>query len=309
MELKEKIQFASNQTDAGLDAFFQLRPITDVPHEGDADLYLQGLSSEALFTSYHDVLQAMVWLHAQGVTRFCDLGCGVGRTVLLWSWLFPESQGIGVELVPERLQEARGAALARGLINTHWIEGDFSSPAMQLPEADAYFIYLSTGPALDALLEKIKKRARPAWVLVIESHADLKPRLQWESWWLVAQAQRFSLSSHRHDPWLSLYKIRNEHPALALERAWEIRSGLLPAELQQHPGPLSYLLSKSFQRHWEVVIQENGEQWTMETLGMRWHGPDEIEGQFPPWQFRWAAGLIGLRHIPCLLYTSPSPRD
>ena len=298
MERQDKIHFVSKQTDTGLDTFFQLRLITDVPHEGADDLYLKGLSGQALYTSYHDVLQAMEWLHAQGVTTWCDLGCGVGRTVMLWSWLHPECLGVGVELVPERLQEARGAALAKGLSNTRWIEGDFASPSQPLPEADAYFIYLSTGPALDALLAKIKKRAKQCWVVVIESHADLKPRLQWEAWWLTPHPQRFSLSSHRHDPWLALYRVRSDHPALALERSWEIRSGLLPSELAQHPSPLGYLLSKSFQRHWEVVIQENGQQWTMETLGLRWHGSDVIQGQFPPRQFKFTIGDIGLRHLP-----------
>lgn len=298
MDLREKVQFIATQSNASVDAYFQLVPVTDVPHEGNEDLYLQGLTPEALFTSYRDVLAAMEWLRGQGVRSWCDVGCGVGRTVLLWSWLYPDSTGIGVELVPERLEAARGAGLAGGLSNTRWIEGDFASPGLALPEADAYFIYLSTGPALDALLEKIKKRGRPAWVLVIESHGDLKPRLQWESWWLWPQPQRFALVSERHDPWLSLYRIRLEHPAHALERSWEGRTGLLPAELAQHPSPLGYLLSKSFQRHWELVILELGEQWTMDTLGLRWHGPQEVQGQFPERQLKWSDDSLGLRHIP-----------
>lgn len=303
MDTKGKIHFVSTQSDAALDAYFQLRPVTEVAHEGTEDLYLQGVSSEALFTSYKDVLSAMGWLRRQGVQRWCDIGCGVGRTVLLWSWLYPEAVGVGIELVPERLNEARGAALAHGLTNTHWVEGDFSSPSLELPEADAYFIYLSTGPALDAVLEKLKKSGRPSWVVVIESHGDLKPRLQWESWWLAPIPQRFSLSSHRHDPWLGLYQIHSEHPGHALERSWEGRSGILPDELFQHPSPLGYLLTKSFQRHWEVVIGEDDAagtlaQWTMDTLGLRWHGSDSIQGQFPPRQFKWRLHSIGLRHVP-----------
>lgn len=298
MNIQEKIQFVLQQSDSRLDAFFQLRPITDVNHEGTEDLYLQGLTSEALYTSYKDVLGLMEWLKGQGVNRFCDLGCGVGRTVLLWSWLFPDAQGIGVELVPERLNEARSAGLAKGLQNVNWVEGDFSSPSVELPKADVYFIYLSTGPALDALIDKIKKQSNNAWIAVIESHGDLKPRLQWESWWLVPHSQRFTLTSQRHDPWLALYKVNSTHPGFGLERSWDGRAGLMPSELELHPNPLSYVLSKSFQRHWELVIGENNEQWTMETLGVRWHGPLEIEGQFPPRQFKWIKGNIGLRHIP-----------
>lgn len=298
MKGQEKIQYVTQQSDAVLDTFFQLRLITDVAHQGSDDLYLQGLTGEALFTSYHDVLSVMEWLHHQGARSWCDLGCGVGRTVLLWSWLFDDAQGVGVELVPERLQEARGAALSLGLGNTRWIEGDFSSPSVKLPKSDVYFLYLSTGPALDAVLEKIKKSAPQSWVVVIESHGDLKPRLQWESWWLAPQAQRFPLKSQRHDPWLAVYRVRSEHAAHALERSWEGKSGLLPHELSLHPSPLGYLLSKSFQRHWEVVIGEDGAQWTMETIGLRWHAFDTIQGQFPPRQFKWKPESIGVRHLP-----------
>lgn len=298
MNIQEKIQFVLQQSDSRLDTFFQLRPITDVKHEGSEDLYLHGLSSEALYTSYKDVLSLMEWLKSRGVKRFCDLGCGVGRTVLLWSWLFPDGEGVGVELVPERLEEARAAGLSKGLQNVKWIEGDFSSPSVKLPDVDVYFIYLSTGPALDAVLEKIKKHGKDVLVAVIESHGDLKPRLQWESWWLAPTSQRFTLTSHRHDPWLGVYKVNSTHPGLSIERSWEGRAGLMPADLELHPNPLSYVLGKSFQRYWELVIGENGEQWTMETLGVRWHGPQAIEGQFPPRQFKWSKGNIGLRHIP-----------
>jgi SAM-dependent methyltransferase len=290
--------FIQGQSTESLDAFFRVRPVTDVPRSGPEALYLQGLTHEALFTSYHDVLGVMEWLYTQGARSWCDLGCGIGRTPLLWAWLYPEGRGVGVELVPERLEEARASARALPLSNTHWIEGDFASPSFELPAADAYYLYLSTGPSLDALLEKIKKRARPAWVVVVESHGDLKPRLNWESWWLVPHGQRFKLQSHRHDPWLALYQVRPLHPGLQLERSWEGRSGLLPEELSRHPSPLGYLLGKSFHRHWELVVAEAGALWTLDTLGLSWHDSETLQGQSPPRQVKWRAGEIGLRRLP-----------
>lgn len=298
MELSEKTQFVAQSTNGALDAFFQIRPVTDVPHQGPAELYLQGLTPEALYTGYNDVLQAMLWLRRQGAQSWCDLGCGVGRTCLLWSWLFPEGRSHGVELVPERIEEARGSARALGLGNTLWSEGDFASPQFQLPASDAYFIYLSSGPALDALLEKLKRLPQSVWVVVIESHGELKPRLQWESWWLAPRTQRFPLQSHRHDPWLSLYQTRGLHPALELEQSWEARMGLLPADLAQHPSPLGYLLTKSYQRNWEVVIASDERPWTMDSLGLRWHDAETIQGEHPPRQFQWGLGKIGLRRLP-----------
>jgi hypothetical protein len=132
----------------------------------------------------------------------------------------------------------------------------------------------------------------------VESHGDLKPRLVWEAWWLVPQAQRFKLQSHRHDPWLAVYQLRPSHPGLQLERSWEGRSGLLPEDLSRHPNPLSYLLGKSFHRHWELVVAEGEALWTMDTLGLSWHDPETLQGQHPPRQVQWRTGSLGLRRIP-----------
>ncbi len=161
-----------------------------------------------------------------------------------------------------------------------------------------YFIYLATGPELDALLAKLKKLSAPTWVVVIESHGDLKPRLQWEAWWLAPTPQRFQLHSQRHDPWLQVYRTRPDHPVFSLEDNWEGRQGLLPSELALHPSPLGYLLSKSYQRHWELVIAQADEKWTMETLGLKWHDPQTLQGSHPPRQLTWGKVTVGVRRVP-----------
>ena len=295
--ITEKISQLRSQTTKSIDGFFGLRPITDVDRVGADVLYLKGLTPEALYTSYHDLFEVMSFLYDKGARSWCDVGCGVGRTCLLWSWL-TDSPAVGVELVPERLEEARAASRGFPLPQVSWIEADFASPARHIPDSDVYFIYLSTGPQLDALLSKLKRRARPAWVVVIESHGDLKPRLQWEGWWLAPTANRFSLHSHRHDPWVQVYRTRPDHPVLQLEEAWEGRKGLLPEELALHPSPLGYLLGKSFQRNWELVIEEQGEMWTMETLGLAWHTPASVQGVFPPRQVNLSSATVGLRRLP-----------
>ncbi|MBY0516980.1 MAG: class I SAM-dependent methyltransferase [Bacteriovoracaceae bacterium] len=293
----EKIDFIKGQSTAQVDLFFNLKPISEVEREGHESLYLSGVTSEALYTSYQDLLEVMPWLYKQGARTWCDVGCGVGRSCLLWSWLTQE-RAIGIELVPERIEEARAACRSKNLSQIHWIEGDFSSPSRALPESDVYFLYLATGPQLDALLAKIKKRSTPSWVVVIESHGDLKPRLQWEAWWLAPTANRFSLKSFRHDPWVQVYKTRPDHPVFHLEDSWETKSGLLPQDLALHPNPLGYLLTKSFLKNWEIVIDERGEKWTMETIGLAWHDMNTVQGHLPPRQVSWSRENIGLRRIP-----------
>jgi hypothetical protein len=72
----------------------------------------------------------------------------------------------------------------------------------------------------------------------------------------------------------------------------------MPADLAIHPSPLGYLLSKSRQLNWELVIEEEGELWTMETLGLSWHDPQSIAGLHPPRQINWSRVKVGLRRIP-----------
>ncbi len=293
----EKIDFLKGQSTSQIDLFFHLKPIAHVDRVGHESLYLTGVTTEALYTSYHDLIEVMPWLYKQGARSWCDVGCGVGRSCLLWSWLTQE-KAIGIELVSERIEEARAASRAKNLTHIHWIEADFSSPSRNLPDSDVYFLYLATGPQLDSLLAKLKKRSTPSWVVVIESHGDLKPRLQWEAWWLAPTANRFSLKSFRHDPWLQVYKTRPDHPVFLLEDSWETRSGLLPQDLALHPHPLGYLLSKSFLKNWEIVIDERGEKWTMETIAMAWHDMNTLQGQYPCRQVTWSRDNIGLRRIP-----------
>ncbi len=145
---------------------------------------------------------------------------------------------------------------------------------------------------------KLRRRATPSYVVVIESHGDLKPRLLWENWWLTPLAQRFNLTSKRHDPWIQVYRTRPDHPARALEDSWEGRSGLLPTELKLHPSPLGYLLTKSYQKNWELVISEAGAMWTMDTLGLSWHESQSVEGQYPRRVVKWGEVQVGLRRIP-----------
>ncbi len=136
---ENKLTYLRSLSTSEIDEFFHLTPVTDVPREGAEHLYLTGLTPEALFTSYHDVIEVMEWLHSQGAKSWCDLGAGIGRTCVLWSWLYGGAS-TGVECVPERLNVARMASLRLSLLSAQWLEADFSSPDFKLPESDVYFI-------------------------------------------------------------------------------------------------------------------------------------------------------------------------
>lgn len=70
---------------------------------------------------------------------FLDLGSGLGKVVLLVA-LLSGAQAHGVELDPRLVAGSRAAALALGLHNAHFIEGDIRVAA--LPAADAYYMFI-----------------------------------------------------------------------------------------------------------------------------------------------------------------------
>jgi hypothetical protein len=293
--LKEKQEFIRLQSDVSVDRYFHLKAVTEVNREGSEELYLKGLLPEALYTSYRDLLEVMEHLYRAGARSWCDVGCGIGRSCFLWSWLFDDTESVGIECVEERLEEARSAS--RHLPRMKWICADYSAVDFKLPACDVYFLYVATGPRLDQFLAKLKKIPGSPWVVVIESHGDLKPRLNWESWWLPVSPGKFSLSSQRHDPWVSVYQKRAHHLIYELEDMWETRTGVLPDELARHPQPLGYLLSRSNLTQWELVIETQGELWTMDTLGLRWHNNTTLQGEFPQRLVNLSESRVGLRPI------------
>ena len=295
MQLQEKLAFIFDSTDEQLDQLFGIKAITDVSKEGPEDLYLKGVTARALFSSYRDLAEVMVQLHQGGVRSWCDLGCGIGRSVFLWTWLFDDTRAVGIEVVGERLALARAHSLKD---RTTWLEADFAGVDFKLPAVEVYYVYLATGPRFDRLLTKIKKLPGRPQLVVVESHGDMKKRLQWESWWLTSTDLRFKLHSHRHDPWGSVYQKTGDSLFFQLEEKFELQSGILPADLRKHPSPLGYLLSKSSQSSWELVIEENQQKWTMDTLGLEWFDQQSLRGLNPPRQVSWDQCTIGLRLIP-----------
>jgi arsenite methyltransferase len=63
-----------------------------------------------------------------------DLGCGAGIDTLLAARLvFPGGRAIGLDTLPEVLEQARGHALQGGITNVEWLRGELES--IPLPDA------------------------------------------------------------------------------------------------------------------------------------------------------------------------------
>jgi SAM-dependent methyltransferase len=294
--LLEKIEFIRSHDDQKIDEFFNISAISLINRKGQSEFYLEDISPQALYSSYKDFLDVMLFLYQQGAKVWCDVGCGIGRSCFLWCFLFDDVESFGIEYVEERLEISRYAT--RKDARLHWIQGDFSSSEFNLPRADVFFLYIASGPFLDSLLQKIKKLSYDPMLYVIESHGEVIARLKWESWWLKELSKKFKLHSHRHCPWGQIYLVEHSSYAFELEASWECRDGLLPDELSMHPHIGSYLLTKSYQKNWELIIEESDLLWSMDTLGLTWFDSVSIQGSYPVRQLDFKRFRVGLRRIP-----------
>jgi SAM-dependent methyltransferase len=64
--------------------------------------------------SFMDMIPLAI-LARKGARTVCDLGCGAGQFLIEWVKGGPERRGVGVDLAPESIEEARKSAAAQGV--------------------------------------------------------------------------------------------------------------------------------------------------------------------------------------------------
>ncbi len=217
----------------------------------------QGLSSEALYTSRNDFLS--IFRHPLIQGKLVDLGCGTGEGCLLYGSLFPERQAVGVDFEKARLFYGEKFRKKFKITNVELLHANLLTDS--IPEGDLYFIYFPTGPVLDRILFELYQHQRNFYLIAIESHGDLLPRLGLENW--LSLKDKIPLDQARHYPYACLY-----------ERNSQCRdSSLLPFEL-------------SFKRQF-LLIRERNEVWIGDTYGLEWTLEDRFELLTPPRTIYW----------------------
>ena len=118
--------------------------------------------------------------------QVCDLGCGVGGTLLHLAARWPEAALTGVTLSAEQVRIARAQAAARGLCDRlQVVQSDFTRPPT-LPRADLVIAIESHvhAESAGAFLRAARAHLRPGGVLVVVDdmlaapEADFPPRGQ-----------------------------------------------------------------------------------------------------------------------------------
>ena len=204
----------------------------------------KGLTPEALCTSADDLVR--ICSHPLVHGTWIDLGSGYGHTVKFYREAFPGRRAIGIEK-----EEARIAVAKKLAADGEFIQGDLLHT--DIPDGDTYFLYFPQGHVLDRILSELARKNSFSLV-VIESHGDLFPRLDKETWFSCRA--EIPLQSARHHESARIY-VPN--------------SG---------PRNLSGLHAYSFREFSFLVKDESGEWWG-DSYGLFASG-DQYLLQHPP---------------------------
>lgn len=210
---KEITSLLKKNSDELIDNLFFL-PIKETENELLNSSYIYGeeayiqksLRPSALFTSYQDYFQILNQLEKLGHKSLIDCGAGYGRASLLAQLFFPEIEVYSLELVSERIEKGKQAALALGLETKYFCKFNLFSDL--LPKSDVYFIYLPTGKLLKHIFNQIFILAKihPITLVVIESHGDLVQTIKRDYPWCQSSEGILKTHQKRHDQTIYLFQ-------------------------------------------------------------------------------------------------------
>lgn len=213
------------------------------------------LDPRALYTTLEDFFHIMKspWTFGTWV----DLGAGAGESVLMYASLFPERRSIGIECAGARVRAGEELRKRLGIGNAQLREADLL--CCEIPDAQTFFLYFPTGHVLDRVLNELRAKGSFRYLIVVESHGDLLPRLNKEKWLKIVG--RIPLSSPRHHP-----------NAIVYERGAD----------SNEVGPHQV----SFHEKYLLFTDPRGE-WIGDSFGLEWLKDEQYQLLRPPRTIEW----------------------
>ena len=212
-----------------------------------------GTSPEALYTDREDYLNIFKALPPSKL--WVELGSGVGLGPLLFALEHPMAKAIGLEFDRSRHDAAVKMKYEMSLANLEFQHADLMT--CSIPLGDVYFLYFPTGPVLDRILCELGSRSHDFFLVVIESHGDLLPRLEMETW--LELKTEVILQSKRHYPKARVYRNISKRCVLFNDL--------------------------SFIERYLLIQEDDGRLWLGDSLGMEWQGGEHFLLQHPPRSF------------------------
>jgi hypothetical protein len=209
----------------------------------------RGISEEALLTTFDDFQR--IFKNLPPGKTWVELGSGHGLGPLSFAKSFPDNKAVGIEFELARFEASVKALENSTLTNAQFIHADLLT--YPIPKGDFYFLYFPTGIVLDRILNYLGTQLESFYLIVIESHGDLLPRLKKEKWLRVHS--EIPLSSARHYP-----------QAVFFEKCAQ---------------KISDLHDMSFKEKF-LVISDQSSEWIGESFGLEWVKENEFLLLTPP---------------------------
>jgi hypothetical protein len=121
--------------------------------------------------------------------RIIDFGSGVGIPGFFFATLYPDSENIGYEIVPEKVAAAERSRKRLGLKNLTFVEQDLGADDFKVPDADIYYLYSPTnkrvtrrlvqGMRAVAVKRKLQKKKPIRVVIVVSIRYPEEELLEW----------------------------------------------------------------------------------------------------------------------------------
>lgn len=219
-------------------------------------LSYRNLLPDALYTSREDFEAIFSSSHICGT--FVDLGCGVGLGCLQYAYRFPDRQATGVDIEEARINHGLKIMNEMNLKNVELKICDLLESS--LPLGDTYFLYFPTGHVLDKVLSDLYDKKEIFTLIAIESHGDLLPRLELESW--LKLVEEIPLSSQRHYPFARIYRSSKEERQIL--KAYQI----------------SY-------QNFVLWIEDETGVWLGDSFGLQCEQGERFTLMFPPRTIQW----------------------
>jgi hypothetical protein len=142
------------------------------------------LSPQIFQTPYAELERMIAAVDPEAtLPRWVDLGAAYGRLGIVLSQVRPNASFLGIELVPERVEEA--ARVFKCLELPHAEIRCANLTEIDLPEGDLYFIYdFGTRQEIASVLAKLKERARIQPVRVVGRGRLVRDTIEREHPWL-----------------------------------------------------------------------------------------------------------------------------
>jgi tRNA G46 methylase TrmB len=115
-----------------------------------------GLDQQVLQTPYNQLAEILRITEVKPGEKVIDLGAGYGRLGLIMSYLYPQTEFLGIEFVEERIQEARRVFSRFNKQHISLLKQNLRE-VEALPLGDIYYIYeFGTKEDLARIVEKLK---------------------------------------------------------------------------------------------------------------------------------------------------------